>query len=204
MPERSSDLGEALRPSAGGFLDCRENSPPKSRRSSARPEPVRKVRVEPSRPKTKRTCSISSATFESNPDRFFFHDTAWRRSLWQAIQHDPSFALAHARLAATLARIYQWFDTTTTESADQDRGGNRRGAASRYGRRAFRARPLLLLCRKGYEKALEEFATAGAALPTTARWLFRGAIRRRQGRWTENIELLKKCQALDRGMQTRP
>src|SRR5213079_1670193 len=55
---------------------------------------------------------LKARGYESNPDRLF-EDFKLAEGLYnEAIQHDPSFALAHARLAATLARIYHWFDPT--------------------------------------------------------------------------------------------
>jgi tetratricopeptide (TPR) repeat protein len=51
-----------------------------------------------------------------------------------------------------------------------------------------------------YEKALEEFSVAAAALPNDSDiGYFAAAIRRRQGRWNDNLELLKKSQTIDPG-----
>ena len=51
-----------------------------------------------------------------------------------------------------------------------------------------------------YERALLEFATAGNALPNDIENdYFSAAIRRRQGRWNEHLDLLKKCQSVDPG-----
>ena len=51
-----------------------------------------------------------------------------------------------------------------------------------------------------YEKALEEFRLAAAALPNDSEiGYFSAAIRRRQGKWNENLELLKKTQDVDPG-----
>jgi serine/threonine-protein kinase len=51
-----------------------------------------------------------------------------------------------------------------------------------------------------YEKALAEFAVAARALPNDSDiGYFAAAIRRRQGRWNESIELLQKTQTIDPG-----
>src|SRR5207245_899776 len=51
------------------------------------------------------------------PDRLFEDLRVAEQLYSEAIQHDPSFALAHARLSATLARIYHWFDPTAARKA---------------------------------------------------------------------------------------
>src|SRR5438874_10466083 len=61
---------------------------------------------------------LKARAYESNPDRLF-EDLKLAEGLYrEAIQHDPSFALAHARLSATLARIYHWFDPTDERKAE--------------------------------------------------------------------------------------
>jgi serine/threonine-protein kinase len=51
-----------------------------------------------------------------------------------------------------------------------------------------------------YGKALDEFGVAAAALPNDSDiGYFAAAIRRRQGQWNANLELLRKSQALDPG-----
>jgi serine/threonine-protein kinase len=144
---------------------------------------------------------LKARTFESNPDRFFEDYSVAEQLYAQAIERDPGFALAHARLSATIARIYHWFDTV-----DQRKSGIKAEAE-----KALQLRPDLgeghlalglyyYYAENNYEKALEEFATAGAALPNDSEvGYFAAAIRRRQGNWSDNIALLKKCQTLDPG-----
>ena len=165
--------------------------------------PEEKVRVEtkPTKNPEAYVLYLKARTFESNPDRFFEDYSVAEKLYGQAIQHDPSFALAHARLAATLARIYQWFDTTDERKAQiKKEVETALGLRPDMGEGHFALALYYYYAEKDYEKALEEFATAGAALPNDSEvGYFAAAIRRRQGRWTENIELLKKCQALDPG-----
>ena len=165
--------------------------------------PEEKVRVEtkPTENPDAYVLYLKARTFESNADRLFEDQSVAEQLYSQAIQHDPSFALAHARLSATIARIYLWFDTVDTRKArmkveaekalqlrpDLGEGHLALGLYYYYGE-------------KNYEKALEEFAIAAKALPNDSEvGYFSAAIRRRQGRWNENIELLKKCQRLDPG-----
>jgi len=165
--------------------------------------PEEKVRVEtkPTENPDAYVLYLKARGYESNPDRLFEDFSVAERLYSEAIQHDPAFALAHARLSATIARIYHWFDST------DDRKARMRAEAEQ----ALQLRPdlgeghlALGLCyywtEANYEKALEEFAIAAKALPNDSDiGYFAAAIRRRQGRWTENLELLKKTQTIDPG-----
>jgi TolB-like protein len=74
--------------------------------------PEEKVRVEtkPTENPDAYVLYLKARGYESNPDRLFEDFTLAERLYGEAIQHDPAFALAHARLSATIARIYHWFD----------------------------------------------------------------------------------------------
>jgi TolB-like protein/cytochrome c-type biogenesis protein CcmH/NrfG len=144
---------------------------------------------------------LKARPYETNPDRLFEDFTVAERLYGEAIQHDPSFALAHARLSATIARIYHWFDST------DDRKTRMKAEAEK----ALQLSPDLgeghlalglyyYWPEANYEKALEEFAIAARALPNDSEiGYFTAAIRRRQGRWNENIQILTKTQAIDPG-----
>jgi serine/threonine-protein kinase len=144
---------------------------------------------------------LKARGYESNPDRLFEDFSVAERLYGEAIQHDPAFALAHARLSATIARIYHWFDSTE----------DRKALIKTEAERALQLRPDLgeghlalglyyYWTEANYEKALEEFGSAATALPNDSDiGYFVAAIRRRQGRWNENLELLKKSQTIDPG-----
>ncbi|MEY2558757.1 MAG: eukaryotic-like serine/threonine-protein kinase [Verrucomicrobiota bacterium] len=165
--------------------------------------PEEKVRVEtkPTENPDAYVLYLRARTFESNADRLFEDYRAAEQLYTEAIQHDPSFALAHARLSATVARIYTWFDSTE----------QRRSRMKTEAEKALQLRPDLgeghlalglyyYYGEKNYDKALEEFAVAARALPNDSDvGYFAAAIRRRQGRWNENIELLKNSLTLDPG-----
>jgi TolB-like protein/Tfp pilus assembly protein PilF len=144
---------------------------------------------------------LKARSYESNPDRLFEDYSVAEQLYGEAIQHDPSFALAHARLSATIGRIYHWFD-----SVDQ-----RKSRIKSEAEKALQLRPDLgeghlalglyyYWVDTNYERALEEFATAGKALPNDSDvGYFAAAIRRRQGRWNDNLDLLKKALTIDPG-----
>jgi TolB-like protein/Flp pilus assembly protein TadD len=165
--------------------------------------PEEKVRVEtkPTENPDAYVLYLKARAYESNPDRLFEDFSIAERLYGEAIEHDPAFALAHARLSATIARIYHWFDSP----------GERKARMKAEAEKALQLRPDLgeghlalglyyYWAETNYEKALEEFAIAARALPNDSEiGYFAAAIRRRQGRWNENIELLKKTQSIDPG-----
>jgi TolB-like protein/Tfp pilus assembly protein PilF len=165
--------------------------------------PEEKVRVEtkPTENPDAYVLYLKARGYESNPDRLFEDYRVAERLYGEAIQHDPGFALAHARLSATIARIYHWFDST------DDRKARMKAEAEK----ALQLRPDLgeghlalglyyYWTEANYGKALEEFGLATAALPNDSDiGYFAAAIRRRQGRWNDNLELLKKSQTIDPG-----
>jgi tetratricopeptide (TPR) repeat protein len=131
-----------------------------------------------------------------------FEDLTLAERLYsEALQHDPSFAIAHARLSATLARIYHWFDPTA----------DRKALIKKSADRALELKPDLgeghlalglyyYWTEANYEKALDEFRLAAAALPNDGEiGYFSAAIRRRQGKWNETLELLKANLDVDPG-----
>jgi TolB-like protein/Tfp pilus assembly protein PilF len=163
--------------------------------------PEEKVRVEtkPTENPDAYVLYLKARGYESNPDRLFEDYSVAERLYGEAIQHDPAFALAHARLSATIARIYHWFDSTD----------DRKARMKTEAEKALQLRPGLgeghlalglyyYWAATNYEKALEEFAVAAKALPNDSDiGYFAAAIRRRQGRWNDNLDLLKKTQTID-------
>jgi TolB-like protein len=81
--------------------------------------PEEKVRVEtkPTENPDAYVLYLKARGYESNPDRLFEDFSVAERLYGEAIQHDPAFALAHARLSATIARIYHWFESTDDRKA---------------------------------------------------------------------------------------
>jgi TolB-like protein/Tfp pilus assembly protein PilF len=163
--------------------------------------PEEKVRVEtkPTENTEAYVLYLKALKYASSPDRLFDDFSAAEQLYGGAIRHDPSFALAHAQLSATIARIYHWFDPSDVRKAQMKMEAEK----------ALQLRPDLgeghlalglyyYWAESNYDKALEEFALAAKALPNDSDiGYFTAAIRRRQGRWNENLELLEKCLTLD-------
>jgi TolB-like protein/Flp pilus assembly protein TadD len=117
----------------------------------------------------------------------------------QAIGLDPNFALAHARLAATLAYSHLYFKPTA-EVANR---------AKAEADEALRLRPDLgeghlsralwfYWTQKDYDGALRELEIAGRLIPNDVEVeSIRGYIRRRQGRWAEAVSALEHAGSRD-------
>ncbi|PYI92952.1 MAG: hypothetical protein DME97_07845 [Verrucomicrobia bacterium] len=144
---------------------------------------------------------LKARAYESNPDRLFEDFKLAERLYAEAIQHDPSFALAHARLSATLARIYHWFDPTDERKAQIKKNADKAIALKPDLGEGHLALGLYYYWTEAnYEKALEQLRMASAALPNDSEIGYvAAAIRRRQGKWKDNLELLKKSETLDPG-----
>lgn len=170
-------------------------------RATLSPEEKAQVETKPTQNPDAYVLYLKARAYESNPDRLFEDYSVAERLYGEAIQHDSAFALAHARLAATIARIYHWFDSTD----------DRKTRVKAEAERALQLRPDLgeghlalglyyYWAESNYEKALEEFGLAAAALPNDSDiGYFTAAIRRRQGRWNDNLAILKKTQTIDPG-----
>jgi TolB-like protein len=117
----------------------------------------------------------------------------------QALNLDPSFALAHARLSETLSYTYLNFQPTAEVST----------RARAEAEEALRLRPnsgegnlaralYLYRTEKDYEAALAELKIAAGLLPGDAEIdFFSGAIRRRQGQWNESLASMQRALAGD-------
>jgi TolB-like protein/Tfp pilus assembly protein PilF len=170
-------------------------------RATLSPEEKGRVETKPTDSPDAYVLYLKARGYETNPDRLFEDLSLAERLYSEALEHDPSFAIAHARLSATLARIYHWFDPT------EDRKARTKKSAVK----ALELKPDLgeghlalglyyYWADSNYEKALEEFRLAAAALPNDGEiGYFSAAIRRRQGKWNENLELLKANLDVDPG-----
>ena len=118
----------------------------------------------------------------------------------KAIGRDPTFALAFAQLSLTHDQLY-WFYYDRTE----ERLAKQKEAADR----AIRLRPDLAEGhlalgfyyyhgRLDYQRALEELESARKLQPSNGKVYFGlGAIHRRQGRWAEAVEDVRKSVELN-------
>ena len=122
------------------------------------------------------------------------------RMYQKAVELDPGFAIAHARLARAHTFVFQTF---------RDRTEDRLTQARRAVDAAFRIDPDLPEAhlalgywfywgRRDYDRALREFATAREARPADADVLEAiGYVQRRQGRFEEALENIREAVRLD-------
>ena len=120
--------------------------------------------------------------------------------LERAVELDPRFALAHARLS----RVHSWLYW-----ANLDRSAERLGWAREAAARALALEPDLAEAHlaqgyyhyhgfRDYDRALEEFALAERGLPANAELLAaKGYIQRRRGQWEMALSHLERAAALD-------
>jgi len=117
----------------------------------------------------------------------------------RAADLDPDFMQAYVELSRAHGRMFHFFDKTTARAE----------ASKAAADRAFQLKPgapeahfalgyYYYFCVRDYPKALEEFAVVQKALPNDVETLKGIAfVYRRQGKFAESLELLKKAVALD-------
>ena len=145
------------------------------------------------------TLYLRAIPIEEGPDTLL-QDFKRAEDLYsEAVKLDPDFALAHARLASTCARIFHFYEPTDS----------RKAKARAEAEIALRLQPNLgeghialgecyYWIDSDYERALSEFATAQELLPNDGYiGMLVAAIRRRQGRWSESLEAFERVQKLD-------
>jgi TolB-like protein/class 3 adenylate cyclase/Tfp pilus assembly protein PilF len=136
---------------------------------------------------------------ERNPDTLLEDYKIAEGLFVQAIELDPNFALAHARLASIHAEIFHYYEPTET----------RRTRARTEAETALRLQPNLAegsfalgqciyWIDQDYERALEQFELASRLSPSNgdARRLI-AAIRRREGKWEEALEAYERVAKVD-------
>src|SRR6476660_5090038 len=134
-----------------------------------------------------------------NPDTLLEDYKTAEQLYMQAIELDPNFALAHARLASVCAEIFRYSEPTESW----------RTKALAEAETALRLKPNLAeghfalgqciyWMNKDYDRALEQFEIASRLSPSNAdtRRLI-AAIERRQGKWQEALEAYERVAKLD-------
>jgi len=116
----------------------------------------------------------------------------------RAITLDPAFALAHARLSIALTTHYYQQPTETYKTRAHAEAEEALRLRSDLGEGHIALGRVFYLVDENYERALAEFEIAARALPNDSEVHQRiGALRRRQGRWSEAISEVRQAQALD-------
>jgi TolB-like protein/Tfp pilus assembly protein PilF len=136
---------------------------------------------------------------ERNPDTLLEDFKKAEQLYLRAITLDPTFALAHARLASTQAQIYHFY-----EPLDSWKSKARAEAelALRLQPNLAEAHLALGQCdywmEQDYDRALQEFATAGRLSPNNADiGELIASIKRRQGHWQEALDAFERSHKID-------
>ena len=142
---------------------------------------------------------LQARQLETNPDTLLQDFKMADRLYTQAVALDPAFALAHARLAQTSAKIFHFHERTgawktkaKTESEEalrlQPNLGEAHHALALY----------LYWVESDYARARREFETAARLSPggTEPAFLL-AAIRRREGRWRDALAAYNQIATLD-------
>src|SRR5438034_1727365 len=136
---------------------------------------------------------------ERNPDTLLEDYKAAEQLYMQAIELDPNFALAHARLASTRAEIFHFY-----EPLDIWKMKARAEAEivlllqPNLAEAHFALGQCIYWMDQDYDRALKQFGTASSLSPSNGdigRLI--AAIKRRQGKWRESLQEYERVQKLD-------
>jgi TolB-like protein len=168
-------------------------------RATLTPEEKARVSQKPTSNPQAYDLYLQARHYEFRPDNFLQDYRTAEQLYTQAITLDPKFALAHAGLARTCARIYHFYEPTETWAK---RARNEAETAIRLNPSAGEGHHALGLCyywfKRDYDGALREFIIAKTLLPNDSQipWHI-AAIKRRQGRWQEAEAAYQEILALD-------
>src|SRR6184192_4100264 len=134
-----------------------------------------------------------------NPDTLLEDYETAEQLYTQAIELDPNFALAHARLASVCAEIYRYYQPTEiwkTKARTEAETALRLQPNLAEGH--FALGQCIYWMDQDYDKALEQFEIASRLSPSNAdtRRLI-AAIERRQGKWPEALEAYERVAKID-------
>ena len=136
---------------------------------------------------------------ERNPDTLLEDYKTAEQLYIEAIALDPSFALAHARLASVCAEIFHYYEPT---EAWKIKARNEADTALRLQPNLAEAHFALGQCAywmdQNYDRALEQFEIASRLSPSNGdigRLI--AAIKRRQGKWQESLEAYERVAKID-------
>jgi len=142
---------------------------------------------------------LQAKEYEFKPDTFLQDYRTAEQLYVQAITLDPKFALAHARLAATRARIYHFFEPTELwKQSALSEANLALQLQPNLGEGHFAMGLCYYWFGRDYENALREFEIAKKLLPNDSAipWNI-AAIKRRQGRWQEAVDSYEQILKVD-------
>ena len=134
-----------------------------------------------------------------NPDALLEDYETAEQLYTQAIELDPNFALAHARLASVCAEIYRYYQPTEiwkTKARIEAETALRLQPNLAEGH--FALGQCIYWMDQDYDRALEQFKIAARLSPSNAdtRRLI-AAIERRQGKWQQALEAYERVAKID-------
>jgi TolB-like protein/Tfp pilus assembly protein PilF len=134
-----------------------------------------------------------------NPDTLLEDYKTAEQLYRQAIELDPNFALAHARLASICAEVFRYYEPTDswrTKARSEAETAIRLQPNLAEGH--FALGQCIYWMDQDYNKALEQFEIAARLSPSNAdtRRLI-AAILRRQGKWREALDAYERVAKLD-------
>lgn len=142
---------------------------------------------------------LRALPYEQGPDTLLQDYRRAEELYTQAIQLDPRFALAHARLASTCAEIYHFhepLDSWKTRARSEAEIALR--LQPNLGETHFALGQCAYWFDDDYERALREFAIAQQYSPNDSNIAaLVAAIRRRQGHWEESLAAYERAGKLD-------
>jgi TolB-like protein/class 3 adenylate cyclase/Tfp pilus assembly protein PilF len=136
---------------------------------------------------------------ERNPDTLLEDYKAAEQLYMQAIELDPNFALAHARLASTRAEIFHFYEPldiwkTKARAEAEIALLLQPNLAEAH----FALGQCIYWMDQDYDRALKQFETASSLSPSNGdigRLI--AAIKRRQGKWRESLEEYERVERID-------
>ena len=168
-------------------------------RATLSPEEKARVERKPTNSPEAYVLYLRARQLEIHPDTLLQDFKTAVQLYGEAIKLDPAFALAHARLSATLARMYHFYEPTPALKQQ----------AKAEATEALRLQPNLgegqfalglsyYWLESDYDRALEALDRASKLLPNDSEiGLIVAAIARRQGRWQQSIATFQQAEALD-------
>ncbi len=159
-------------------------------RATLSPDEQARVTAKPTQNPDAYVFYLRANQISRNPDTLLEDYKTAEQLYTQAIELDPDFALAHARLASVCAEIFHYYEPTDSW----------RTKAQAEAETALRLQPNLAEARfalgqciywmdQDYDRALEQFEIASRLAPSNGdigRLI--AAIKRRQGKWKEALE----------------
>ncbi|HJT81228.1 MAG TPA: tetratricopeptide repeat protein [Chthoniobacterales bacterium] len=142
---------------------------------------------------------LQASQIEHNPDTLLEDYRKAEQLYRKAIDLDPKFALAHARLGSTCAEIYHFYEPIAAYAKQaREQAEIALNLQSNLSEAYFALGQCALWVDQDYDKALEHFKTAGNLSPNNADVVaLIAAIKRRQGRWEEALQAYEKSQSID-------